>query len=61
MTSDSLMQVKSIGAFCNSFDLNLAVFGLENQFSVFLRVAVLHRFYCTLHLCIFLNIEAITN
>ena len=24
----------------------LAITGLENQFSVFLRVAVLHRFYC---------------
>ena len=23
-----------------------AIIGLENQFSVFLRVAVLHRFYC---------------
>ena len=24
-----------------------AITGLENQFSVFLRVTVLHRFYCT--------------
>ena len=28
------------------------IIGLENQFSVFLRVAVLHRFYCTLLGCI---------
>ena len=38
------MQVESIvpfGAFCNTFDLHLAIIGLENQFSVFLRVAVL--------------------
>ena len=36
----------SRGAFCNTFDLHLAIIGLENQFLVFLRVAVLHRFYC---------------
>ena len=35
-----------IGAFCNTFDLHSALIGLKNQFSVFLRVAVLHRFYC---------------
>ena len=34
------MQVKSIaecslGAFCNTFDLHLAIIGLENQFLVF--------------------------
>ena len=51
MTNGSLTKVKSIaesplGAFCNNFDLHLAIIGLENQFSVFLRVAVLHRFYC---------------
>ena len=42
------MMVKSIadGAFCNTLDLHLAITGLENQFPVFLRVAVLHRFYC---------------
>ena len=27
-------------AFCNTFDLQLAIIGLENQFSVFLRVVV---------------------
>ena len=31
---------------CNTFDLYLAINGLENQFLVFLRVVVLHRFYC---------------
>ena len=36
----------SLGAFCNTFDLHKAIIGLENQFSVFFRVAVLHRFYC---------------
>ena len=35
------------GAFCNNFDLHEAIIDLENQFSVFLTVAVLHRFYCT--------------
>ena len=35
-----------LGAFCNNFDLHSAIIGLDNQFSVFMRVAVLHRFYC---------------
>ena len=39
-TNGSLMKVESIaecslGAFCNTFDLHEAIFGLENQFSVF--------------------------
>ena len=54
MTNGSLMNAESIaectrGAICNTFDLHLAKIGLENQFVVFLRVAVLHRFYCTLY------------
>ena len=36
------------GAFCSTFDLHQAIIGLENQFLVFLRVAILHRFYCKL-------------
>ena len=32
-------------ALCNTFDLHKAIIGLENQFSVLLRVAVLHRSY----------------
>ena len=39
------MKVECI-AFCNAFNLHLAIIGLENQFLVFLRVAVLHRFNC---------------
>ena len=39
-----VLQNAPIGAFCNTFDLHLAIFGLENQSSVFLSVAVLHRF-----------------
>ena len=35
MTNGSLMKVESTG-----------IIGIENQFLVFLRVAVLHRFYC---------------
>ena len=49
MTNDSLMKLKVLqnaGAFCNTFDLHYVIIGLENQFVVFLRVAVLHRFYC---------------
>ena len=34
MTNDSLMKVESI-AECNTFDLHLAIIGLENQFLVF--------------------------
>ena len=50
MTNGSLMKVKKIadtplGAFCNTFDLHYGIIGLENQFSVFLRVAVLHCTY----------------
>ena len=45
MTNGSLMKVDSIaecsrGAFCNTFVLHLAIIGLQNQFLVFLRVAV---------------------
>ena len=32
----------------NFLDLHQAIIGLENHFSVFLRVTVLHAFYCTL-------------
>ena len=51
MTNGSLMKVEVLqnapfGAFCNTFDLHYAIIGLENQFSVFLGAAVLHRFYC---------------
>ena len=40
----SLMKVKSIAEFCNTFDLHLVIIGLENQFSAVLRVAIFHRF-----------------
>ena len=40
------MQNAPLGAFCNTFDLHEEIIGLENQFVVFLRVAVLDRFYC---------------
>ena len=51
MTNGTLMKVEStaicsLGAFCNTFDLHYAIISLENQqFLVFLRVALLHRFY----------------
>ena len=32
------------GAFCNTFYLHFAIIGIENQFSFFLRVTVLHSF-----------------
>ena len=35
-----------VEAFCNTFDLHEAIIGLENQFLVLLRVAVLHRCNC---------------
>ena len=44
MTNGSLRKSKVL--FCNTFDLQLAINGIENHFSVFMRVAVLHRFYC---------------
>ena len=43
-----VLQNASFGAFCNTFDLHQAMIGIENQFLVFLRVAVLHGFYCKL-------------
>ena len=51
MTNGSLMKVKSIaecskGSILQYFDLHLAIIGLETQFSVVLKVAVLHWFYC---------------
>ena len=57
MTNGSLMKVKSIAkcskvvAFCNAFDLYQAKICLEKQFLAFLRVAVLHRFYCKQPIC----------
>ena len=41
MTNVSLMKVEILQ---NTFGLHSAISGLENQFSVFFRVAVLHRF-----------------
>ena len=43
-----VLQNAPLRAFCTTFDTHLAITGLDIQFSVFLRVAVLHRFYCTL-------------
>ena len=43
VTIGSLMKVKSI-AECNTFDLHEVIIGLENQFVVFLRMAVLYRY-----------------
>ena len=46
MTNGSLMKVESIVECspCNTFDLYLAKFGIENQILVFFRVTVLHRY-----------------
>ena len=52
MINGSLMKIKSIAEFCNVFDLHKAIIGLENQFLVFLRVVLLHRF-TVLYLCMF--------
>ena len=41
MTNGSLMKVESIAG-CSRW----SKIGLENQFVVYLRVTVLHRFYC---------------
>ena len=43
-----VLQNAPIGAFCNTFDLRLAIIRLENQFMVFLRAAILHMFRCIL-------------
>ena len=42
-----VLQDAPLGASCNTFDLHWMKIGLENPYSVFLREAVLHRFYCT--------------
>ena len=54
MTNGSLMKVESIAECSKGSILQFfwpaflkMIIGIENQFSVFLRVAVLHRFYCT--------------
>ena len=57
MTNDSLMMLMKVellqnaplGAFCNAFDLHYATIGLDNQFFIILRLAVLHRFNCTVN------------
>ena len=36
MTNGSLMKVKNIAEFYNTFDLHSAIIGLENQFLVFI-------------------------
>ena len=41
-----VLQNAPLGAFRNTFDRHKAKVGLENQFLVFLRVAVLHRCNC---------------
>ena len=51
-TGGSLFQDKSIaecstGAFCNTFDLHLAIISLENIFLGLFCVAALDRFYCS--------------
>ena len=51
MTNGNLMKVESIaecskGPFCNTFDLHEAIISLDNQFLVFLKMAILHTFYC---------------
>ena len=45
MTNGSLMKVESIAECCNTFDLHYTIIALEKQFLVFLRVAILDRFY----------------
>ena len=40
------MKVESNAEYSNAFDLHKAMIGLENQFTAFLRLVVLHRFYC---------------
>ena len=45
MTNGSFMKVESIA----EYSLHLSIIGIENQFLVFLRVIVLHRFYCNTH------------
>ena len=39
-----MLQNAPFGSFCNTFDLHNEIVGLEDQFLVFLRVAVLDRF-----------------
>ena len=53
-----VLQNAPFEAFCNTFDLHQAIIGLEKPFLVFLRVAVLHRFYCN-YVLIFLQIVTI--
>ena len=41
-----VLQNAPLGTFWNTYDLHYAIIGIENQLSVFLRVTVLHWFYC---------------
>ena len=46
ITIGSLMEVESIRAFCNTFDLHKRQYALKTNFRSF-SVTVLHRLYCT--------------
>ena len=51
MTNGSLMKVESIAEclFCNTFDPHLAITGSYKPIFGLLRVAVSHRFYCSMN------------
>ena len=50
-----VLQNAPLEAFCNTFDRHQALIGLENHFFFFLRVAVLHRPYCRVVICVWQN------
>ena len=43
----ALMKVESIAESAHTFDLHKGIIGIENYFLEFLRMAVLHRLYCS--------------
>ena len=64
MKSGSLMKEESIaecslGAFCNTFDLHLAIIVLENQFLVPLKTGF--TYYFTVHLSANLTLQGVNN
>ena len=60
MKSESIADAP-LGAFCNTFNLHLVIIALENHFLVFLRVAVLHRFYSIFDFLCFLFVIVIVS
>ena len=51
MKVKSIAECTPLGAFCNTFDLHLAIIGLEKPILGLFESAILDRFYSTKNFC----------